>query len=116
MRMTIGQISSILGTTPQYVDMVIKRALGKVYRSTSRLNPELSPFELIILIAEMCNVKMLGDFERFFTDFPKSVRKIVMADAMKRIRLIDPDATLDDLIDHNSRATKRKFIDETAVA
>ena len=114
MKRSISQLAADFQTSRQYIDMAIKRAMGKVYRSTSKMNPDLSPFEVVVLIAKMFNVQMAKDFERFYTDFPMSVRKTVMEDAMHRIRLINPDEKVMDIINHNSRSTKhRKKVDES---
>ena len=59
-----------------------------------------------MLIAKEFKIYHEKDFERFYADFPLSVRKEVTADAMRLVR-INPSVTLDEIINHNIRKTRR---------
>jgi thiamine pyrophosphate-dependent acetolactate synthase large subunit-like protein len=106
MKQSIIQIAGDMQVTRQYVDQTLKRAMRKVYKGFKRLNPDSSPFEIVIIISKAFKISQTKDFEKFFTDFPEDVRKEVMEDALTRTKLSDKSLSLQDVLNHNVRTTK----------
>ena len=103
---SISAIADDLQTSRQYVYQTLQAALKKVYKKLKVLHPQTRPFDIVCMIAKEFKVFHEKDFERFYADFPMSIRKEVTADAMKLVR-VNPGTTLDEILLHNIRATKR---------
>ena len=106
MKRSIQMIAADLGTSRQYIDQTIKRAMRKVFKGVSLMNPDSSPFEVTLIIAKMFKVVQDADFEKFFTDFPEDIRRKIMADALTKTKLSNKLDSLETILNHNVRSIK----------
>ena len=68
------EIAQELGTTRQYVCNTLKTALKKMYKGVKRLNPDMTPFEIINGIRNYLGITDTEEIQIFFNAFPKAIR------------------------------------------
>lgn len=94
---TIQDISNETGTTRQNVSQLLKRGMRKVYQNLRMKNPDCSPFETVVDMSRMFSVVTPKDFQHFFHDFPKDIRREVIIDAFKYEK-IKGNVTVEELL------------------
>ena len=106
MMKTIQEIATEWGTSRQNIYQLIHAAMRKVYLGLEKKHQNVSPFEITLMIAKEFGVEKEKDFECFYSDFPASIRRKVTKDAMRLVR-VNPNTTLEEIVMHNIRTTKR---------
>lgn len=100
------EIAKELGITRQAVKNTLHRAMGKVYAALKAANPDMSPFEVCVV---MMNGLDVGDpdLSNFFKMLPADVKKEVMADAKKKNPgLVKEGYFEDDRWDHSTSSPR----------
>lgn len=87
------EIAKALGYSRQSVSQLLKRALYKCYRQIARTQRDMTPFEIIMLLAKMLNVGMNienngTEMKKFFRLFPGNIRRKIKKDAAKRFDIM----------------------------
>lgn len=68
------EIAQELGTTRQYVCNTLKSGMRKIYISLKKLNPDMTPFEIVNAIREFFGLEDSEDIQMFFDAFPPDIR------------------------------------------
>ena len=71
--------SDEIGTTRQYENSTLRSALGKLYKGLKKMNPEMTPFEIVNALRNYYGVISTEDVEMFFNSFPKNIREEIKA-------------------------------------
>lgn len=66
-----------------YVTLTIQRSLKKVYKRVSQTCPELTPYERIVELSKLFNLKTDDEFRIFFKSFPIDIRTKIKKSAME---------------------------------
>lgn len=77
------EIADELGVSRQYISQTTKAALGKVYRNLEKLDPYLSPLEIIESLMMMFKIDHEDDVADFLESFPPEIKELVKEDARK---------------------------------
>jgi benzoyl-CoA reductase/2-hydroxyglutaryl-CoA dehydratase subunit BcrC/BadD/HgdB len=81
--MTGEEIAQEFGTTRQYVCNTLKSGLRKLYNGLSKMNPDMTPFEIVNAIREFFGICDTDEIQMFFNAFPPDIRQKVEL-SMKR--------------------------------
>ena len=80
--MTGQEIADVLGITRSAVSQSLKKSIKFIYYKIKR-NTNLSPVEVICIMAKMFNIKSNSQYKKFFRLFPSNIKGVVYAKAHK---------------------------------
>lgn len=90
----LQEIAHDMGITKQAVALSLKKGLSKVWSNLGKLYPDISPFERMIVLAEFCNINHPDEWPHFFYGMPTDIRKEVLEDAAKNMKIDDINSFL----------------------